>query len=268
MSEIKIEAPETQDPILEQAMSMGYNPDKESFLAKGGKETDWVDAKTFVDRAPFIKQINTLKSKMDKMCDFVDRLEKSNHEAQAKAYERAYNELKSQMKQATEIGDVNAVEVLTEKVVAAKQAMDTAKQTQDDNPEMTKAANEFLKNNRSWWDQKTTTSAAMRQFAGSREEKYLRMGMSPSEMYARIEADMHDEYPEIIGPNKTSPKDNSISPRESSSVLKGTGSLSGLSKEVKDIYYTIKDYREKNGQKFTPDDFFKMHPDLKNLKSE
>lgn len=64
-----------QDPYLDKAVQMGYNPDKEAFLKSGGKEEDFVDAKTFVDRAPFIKQINTLSRKLDRLNEFNLKME-------------------------------------------------------------------------------------------------------------------------------------------------------------------------------------------------
>jgi len=94
-------AEETADEI---AFKQEWRP-KEEFK---GNPNDWVDAKTFVDRAPWAKKIKQLQEKIDDLYKVNEQIHANFTKAEERAYKKAMRELEAQKAQAKLQNNVDA----------------------------------------------------------------------------------------------------------------------------------------------------------------
>ena len=109
--EVKAEpkpAPPVKEPddMETRARKMGWRP-LEKF---GGDPETWVDAEEFVKRAPLYKENKKLKDRLSDAEKTLIMTRDHITKVQQAAYQKAYNELMAQRKEAIALGDVNKVE--------------------------------------------------------------------------------------------------------------------------------------------------------------
>ena len=148
------------------AREMGW-VDKDAWEGEEGK---WTDAKTFVERGEHImpilrannkrlkqdlltrdKEIATLKSSVDAATKAIKALQKHYTEATEKAVDQAKKDLREQLKQARELGDVDAEleaqDKLSELRTASKEVEGQVKEPEPTTPALTPEFVEWQKEN-------------------------------------------------------------------------------------------------------------------------
>lgn len=93
---------EEVNPVLEEALSKGYNPE-----GVEGKRN--LSPEEFLERGELYDTIHSLKKRSKKQDESIEALKKSHDIVSERAYERAKAELQSQMDDAVEIADKEAV---------------------------------------------------------------------------------------------------------------------------------------------------------------
>lgn len=107
--------------IEDRALTMGWTP-KAQFK---GDPDKWVDAETFVKRGeeflPFLKANNKrLEKELEKVQKTLAKFQDHHTKTEARAYERAMKDLKSELAAATAAGDADAVEKIADDIADLK----------------------------------------------------------------------------------------------------------------------------------------------------
>ena len=150
---------EPQAPDYEAiAKEKGWNPDYEG----DGK----VGAEEFVKRQPLFDKIKTQSKKLKELEKTVEAMAKHYQTGVQQAKERAIAELKSQRKEAIELGEADKVEQIDEKIQHVQQMPDPDIKPKGLAPEIEK----FVEDNQTWFNK----DEEMTSFAVAYNENYLR----------------------------------------------------------------------------------------------
>lgn len=193
--------PEARDYEAE-ARAQGWRP-KEEF--KGNPDA-WTDAETFVRRAdevlPLVKKQNAnLKREIDDLRKMIRKVTRSEREA----HSNALAEIRAQMEEAVETGDVAAFKKLDAKADQLRKdiADDTPGMVHGEDPQ--EAFDTFRESN-SWYDKANLASASeteieARLYADRLADKYVKQGLqdslSPTEFFAKIAEDTEAKFPNL-----------------------------------------------------------------------
>lgn len=183
-----------------EARAQGWRP-KEEFK---GNPDHWTDAEAFVRRAdevlPLIKKQNAhLKREIDDLKKLVRRVTASERNTHA----TVLAELKAEMEEAVETGDVAAFKKLDAKAdkLRAEIVEDTPGLVNGEDPQ--EAFDSFRENN-TWYDKANLASASeteieARLYADRLADKYAKQGMqetmAPTEFFTKIADDVEAKFP-------------------------------------------------------------------------
>jgi hypothetical protein len=183
-----------------EARAQGWRP-KEEFR---GNPDAWTDAETFVKRAdevlPLIKKQNAhLKREIDDLKKLVRKVTASERAS----HTNALAEIRAQMEEAVETGDVAAFKKLDAKADKLRSDIveDTPGLVHGEDPQ--EAFDSFRETN-SWYDKANLASASeteieARLFADRLADKYAKQGlqdtMAPSEFFAKIADETETKFP-------------------------------------------------------------------------
>jgi type II secretory pathway component PulM len=112
--------------IEQRAMEMGWRP-KEEF---NGDEDDFIDAKEFVRRKPLFDKIEHQSKELKEIKKVLSSLQDHHVKVKETEFKRAVDYLKSQKKEALEVGDLDKVVELDEQLVDIKAAQKASEQVQ------------------------------------------------------------------------------------------------------------------------------------------
>jgi hypothetical protein len=251
--EVKTEAAAAEPSVEDVAKSKGWVPPEEA-VKRGLDPKDAVDAKTYLDREPFIKQIKLLNQRNKTMAQKVDELLQKFNAADKRTLEKSMEDLESQKiyaYQSQDYSKAKAIEAELEKHKAEVRQLE-AKQVQEAPAE----AIEFAERNKSWFQ----TDTAATSYAILKEQEYrLRYpGMELNEIFDLVQKDV-DEFRGVSAEAKrpapvASPKRSSAPAAKSDSGY----SLHDLKPEAKDVYMSMKTYyRDEFKKDYTVDEFVK-----------
>ena len=137
------------------AMQFGWKPKDEY----EGDPNEWKPAKAFLQYGDMVGKIRELEKT-------IDALVKHNTKIEEDTRKKTVEELKLQQRQAAEMGDVDTVTRITDKIA-------TAHQPPVFNPQVPPEVNEFLSRNQSWYNGETAENAAMSAYAIKRDNDLL-----------------------------------------------------------------------------------------------
>jgi hypothetical protein len=117
-----VEAPKHSEHEVK-AMEKGWNPDKDAYeAANPGKK--WRPAEDYLERGEIFDTIHTLKRKAEDSEKRFETLQKHYEKVKEHTKAQVEKELRAQLKQASEIGDVDAVNRITDEIVNVKTQSD------------------------------------------------------------------------------------------------------------------------------------------------
>lgn len=243
------------------AMKKGWQPPEQA-IANGLSEEDAVSAETFLHVEPWDKQLkierqrnNTLSKKLDQIMDRWDK-------AETQGYERAVAELEARKQAAYDELDVDEVKRIDAELYAQEQERQKLeKERQQRSAEPDPAVLEFIDNNRDWWG---TDQAAM-QFAGATATA---LGQSNPNMPTEdVLVEVQKRVNAFRGVTDSTSKKAKVSyvappTRGTQSSSKSTYSAHDLSSEARDVYMSMKRYRQDEfGEDYSINDFVKAQLD-------
>lgn len=170
----------------QEAMSKGWNPDKETVIASG---KDWVDAEEFLAREPFFKEIHGLKKQIKTQSKQFEALQEHLAAIRASRAEDKISSLQEKKKSAVEVGDVEAVSAIDKEIdkVRDEKTKAAAPATQGN------AAFEAFQEENSWYgEDKDMTEYA--EFIGERMAKSGKY-KTYEELYADIAKKVVERFP-------------------------------------------------------------------------
>jgi hypothetical protein len=155
------QAPPIPDPVEEKARLKGWKP-KEEF---DGDHEDWIDANEFIKREPLFDKIRNQSKEIKEMRKTVEAMANHFQKATKVAVDKAISELKSQRKEAIELGNVEAVEDIDKQIEEHKISVQDAPKT----PSVPKEIIDWVSENK-WFD----SNKEMREFALAYQETQMR----------------------------------------------------------------------------------------------
>jgi hypothetical protein len=256
MTETSEETIESSSPETE-AKEKGWIPPEEA-VKRGMDPKEAVDAKTFLDREPFIQRIKLLDQRNRTMAQKVDRMLSKFDEAEMQGYQRAIAELENQKDIANEEMDSKKAREIDAAIHEQTRNLEEAQNRQqqskmDDFPE----AAEFVSRNAAWWQKDMQAT----QYAAILEQKIMaeQPGIDPTEMYNQIQASV-DEFRGVQSETPR-PKASYVAPPTRASGNAGEATsydFNDLTSEAKDVYMSMRQYRKDEfGDKYTIDQFIK-----------
>ena len=190
---------EQENSIEQEAKAQGWVPQDEF----KGDPSKWRSAEEFVERGkqitPILKErneklvrdIERLNSKLESQGEAVQELIQYYSKAEQRAYQKAFNELKTKQREAVEIGDTAAYE-------AAEREIDELTKTPPPQPKAPKAQNEppaeyfdFLEENK--WYAEDRELAEYADFIGTRLVGTVK---SNKDFYAEVAKRVKARFPE------------------------------------------------------------------------
>ena len=223
------------------AREKGWRP-KEEYE---GDPESWVAAEEFVKRQPLFDKIKIQSKKLKELEKTVEALAKHYQTNVAQAKERALLDLRSERREAIELGEVGKVEEIDQKIVHVQQMAEQVVPPKGLAPEL----KQFLEDQKDWFNKDDDMTA----FAVSYNETFLKK--NPGELEKSLNETLKavkKAYPEKFENQKrTSPP----AVEGGTPVNKGTEkySTSRLNQEQKLVYHQL----VKLHKQMSHDDYFK-----------
>jgi regulator of replication initiation timing len=153
--EVVIEAPKQSEHELK-AIEKGWNPDKEAYeAANPGKK--WRPAEDYIERGEIFDTIHNLKRKVTESEKRFETLEQHYQKVKEHTKAEVEKNLRNQLKEASEIGDFDAVNRITDEIVNVKTKSDEGTTTHTPQPntqlpeEVVHEIREFTQRNAHWF---------------------------------------------------------------------------------------------------------------------
>jgi hypothetical protein len=139
------------------AMEQGWNPDKDSYeKANPGKK--WRPAEDYLERGELYDTIHNLKRTVETQKEKFETLEHHYQKVREHTKSQVEKELRQQLREATELGDVDAINRITDEIVNVKTQQDDAPANNNNtNPYANDpAVNDFKTRNGHWYTEDPT----------------------------------------------------------------------------------------------------------------
>lgn len=115
------------------AIEQGWNPDKDAYeKANPGKK--WRPAEDYIERGELYDTIHNLKRTVDGQKEKFETLERTYQKVREHTKAQVERDLRKQLKDASDIGDIDAVNRITDEIVNVKTQSDDDKPEQKTNP--------------------------------------------------------------------------------------------------------------------------------------
>lgn len=191
-------------PVEQEALDAGWVP-KEQFK---GDEHKWVDAGEFLRRGELFKKIEDQSKELKDVRKALADLSKLNEEIRKTEYDRALTTLRNQRKLAMAEGDVDAVDLIEEKMDAIKEE----KRNLEDNPPVKlpqePAQGEQHPEFRDWLSRNSwySTNEGMKAYADAVGMRLRASGMAPGEVLKKVAEAVREEFPKrFTNENRSKP---------------------------------------------------------------
>jgi hypothetical protein len=256
--------------IVEKAKKHGYLT-KDQYVAKYGTEDGFKTPEQFNKFGESYDEVKDilkgLKTKLEQREKEQEALVKYIDNVRNREREAAKRELLQAMKQAEDEGDVNAIKDLA-KMQAQQELEEKQQQVVSYHQEAQQALSAFQDRNKHWFNQEHPELVQRAHeiekeiLSGAHAMQYgIPVPKTYDQLSRQLEAAMKLEYPDIVATpqRKSAPV---ISPAQSS-VNKTAPStqpnkvFNSLSDDLKQVYQATKRIAERNGYKYTQDDFIR-----------
>ena len=211
-------------------------------------------------------KIGSAEGKIDELTDLVGSLHKQNVEVGKRAYERAKKEIDSQMEQAVEDGDTERYKRLRDdrdELEAAKppetpetpaKTDDTTQKKKDDTePELSKVAKDWIKNNDAIMGDPKLNPVAVGLHAAN-----MAAGMDEAASLADVKKEIMTRYPEKFeNPARRDPPPVETPGGQNNPGGDKKKGFDSLPAEVKQTYEQLKVHYETKGHEYTKEQYAK-----------
>lgn len=249
---------EEDSGVVERAKKYGHLS-KEEWVAQGKDPAKYKTPEEFDKTGKVIEQLYTLKKKVDQRDREIQSLVEYQQRTSQREYERAKQELESQLASSKDDMDMDGIAHYTKELVQLDHNEQNSKVQQAQQAQYA-AQTAFIERNQHWFNDRNP-DLKNRAIEIDNELKSVYPNATCDELAQKIETRMQYEYPErILGQSKGRPP---IAPSSRSSVNKtavNTTSVKrtfqGLSQDLKDTYSATKRIVESRGDKeYTVNDF-------------
>ena len=232
---------ENESPSFETvAKEKGWRP-KEEYE---GEVDNWIGAEEFIKRQPLFDKIKIQNKKLKELEKTVDALAKHYQTNIQQAKERAILDLKSERREAIELGEVDKVEEIDQKMMHVHQMVEPVVPTKGIAPEI----EQFVDDNRDWFNK----DEEMTSFAVAYNETALKKGLDMQKSLDETLKAVKRAFPDKFANQRR----QSPPPVEGGTTLsKGEGkySVARLNNEQKIVYNQL----VKVHKQMSHDDYFK-----------
>ena len=204
-----IETPQV-DPTEVDAREQGW-VSKEEWVASGRPADEHRSAKEFVERGELYKSIHSTKRELKQTQAVLNALQGHHKMVYEKAYQQAYNDLKMQKRMAIREGDLEALEVVEDKMEQLQR--DRVREVQAFNQAQAAAQSTGIPDEfQSFVDKNPwyMTDKAMRNEADAAGFIFLNNGGDRSQLFQHVEKEMKRKFPEKLGVKRAAP--NAVAP--------------------------------------------------------
>lgn len=186
-----------EETVEDRATRSGWRP-LDQFK---GDPTKWIDAQSFVERGEqilpivqaqnrkFEKALEAAQAEIGSLKKTLTKFADHNSKTEQRAYERALKDLKTELAQATQAGDIAAVDQITDDIADLK-AEATGKKDDGPPPEIAEALAGFRARN-AWFEKDRAMTGAAREIAQELSEA----GVTGAEQLAEVEKRIREEFP-------------------------------------------------------------------------
>ena len=206
------------------AMQFGWKP-RDEFE---GDEGEWKPAKAFLEYGDMVGKIRELEKT-------IDALVKHNANIEETTRERVIEELKQKQRDAVEIGDIDSVHQITDKIAEMKYKPANMPPADNMPPEV----REFLNRNGNWYNSTTADNAAMSAYAIKRDNELLlsHPNTTMGERLLMVENDVKKTFAhKFNNPAQERPQVVTAPSREASPSSKKTYGVSDLTPEQRRVF--------------------------------
>lgn len=249
---------DNQDPFLDEALKMGYNPDYQGNNKKSPEQ--------FVKDGSFFRKIDSQNKKIDELLGVVKGLSEHNEKVAKASYEQGMTDALSRRREAIEAGDTDAFDKAEYDLrqLNSTQVTESKVSPVDSIPEVTQDMLDFVEANKSWFNNQTSKNIRMVKEADGlfTLESQDNPSMPQKEILQIVKDKIMLLHPdEFENPNKSKPmtvsKSSTISTKSTSTLI------NRLTDTQKKFYRQAAD----SGLKMTIEEYAKqldMTGDLKN----
>lgn len=194
------------DPVAEQATAQGWVP-KEDWVKSGKSADEWRPAKEFVERGELYKSIHTTKRELKQTQAALGALQKHHQYVFEKARLQAIDELKKERRMALREGDLEAVEVLDDRIEDTTKQFETEKQQLLETQAVVQVGPppefEAWKATNTWYE----TDEELKDFADATGLIFINKNpkAAPVEVLKHIDGKMRKQYPDKFGVKRAAP---------------------------------------------------------------
>lgn len=189
-------------PKEQRAVDQGWQP-LEEWVAAGNDESDWRDARSFLDRGELLSRISAQNKETKELRKTLKVFEQHNKELAETKFKEKLADLKGAKKDALEAGDAGRVVELDEQIDMVRDALSANKAEQGAIKEASVEAGEIHPDFQRWVDKNTWygQNSEMKEFADSIGTAYARSNRtkSPSEVLKYVEGRVKKAYGEMFG---------------------------------------------------------------------
>lgn len=245
MSEEKQGLEEEKKPsVEEEAAKRGWKPPEQA-IENGVSPEDAIDAKTFMDREPFIKQIKLLNQRNNTLSQKLDNILDKFNVAETQGYERAIVELQRERDTAYDDLDSKRVREIDNLIDRQKEELNQVRnqQQQQAQADIIPEAADFVRNNQEWWRK----DIAATEFAMSAEAALKRQdpNMDFQSLYDEVQRRV-DVFRGVDSAGTNRKTSYVAAPTRASG---GGGqdvkySFNDLTNDAKDVYKSMQQYRK------------------------
>jgi hypothetical protein len=213
--QIEQQSEQKLSPVEQEALAQGWVP-KEEFQ---GEEHKWVDAGEFIRRGELFTKIEHQSRELKEVRKALQGFKEHYTKVKETEYNNALRALKSEFKTANREGDFEKadkleleIETVEKEAAVIKQQVDVATEAQTIHPEF---ASWVERNN--WYQQQPH----MKTFADIKGLEFAKLGLTPSEVLKKVEAEVRKEFPtKFTNPNRERP--GAVEGSQSGRVVRGS----------------------------------------------
>lgn len=232
----------TVSPVEEEALAQGWVP-KEEFEGDASK---WVDAGEFIRRGELFKKIEHQNREIKEVRRALAAFKDHYTQVSEASYKKALADLKREYKQANREGDFEKADQLEEEIESVEQEAKTTLQQVKQVAQETQIHPEFA----SWVEKNDwyATQPHMKTFADFKGLEFAKLGLTPSEVLKKVEAEVRKEFPnKFHNPNRDRPGAVE-SPGNTRNTTRGAKEDYALTPQEEAVMKTLLSERDKNGK--------------------
>lgn len=211
----------SDDAILKEAISLGYNP---NYKGEGAKTPEqWLSDGSFIrDIKSRDREIRDLKSSHDEMARHIQNLTKMLNSRESKTIDRDIAYYDQARKEAYQEGDDSRAELIEAEMRKLEKEKESFihQETQDVAPKVAPEAQAFFNRNQSWMQEQTPEANMMRAYSQARDIELTSQGVPIGELVQIVESELRQKFPHRFGEYPTQRREAKVASNHGRSTTK------------------------------------------------